>query len=437
MRNDPKIIRAWCMYDWANSVYNLTITSSIFPAYYQAVTSNAQGDSITIFEYSLQNTVLYTYALSIAFLCVVLIGPLLGGVADYFGKKKLFMQAFCLIGSSGCMGMYFFTKENPLWGISMLILATIGYAGSLVFYNAFLPEITTPDQTDKVSAKGFSYGYIGSVILLIFNLSMVLKPTWYGLCPTGDCDMPARISFLSVGIWWMGFSQYSLWYLPATKGNKALGANYLLSGFRELRKVAKQVSALPKLLYFLIACFLYSMGAQTVMYVATLFGEKEFKLETGQLIAVVLVLQLIAIPGANAAAWLSKKWGNVSGLSAVVIVWILICLLAYFMQNAQHFYMIAVLVGLVMGGIQALSRSTYSKLIPANTQDNASFFSFYEVTEKLAIVFGTFTYGLIQHLTGSMRNSVVALGLFFVLGLVFLYLTSQYKSEKHEVHPFL
>ena len=419
IKNNPRIIRAWCMYDWANSVYSLNITSSIFPAYYQAVTNNATNlDKVDFLGFQLTNSVLYSYAIAFAFLCVVVLSPILGVIADRTGKKKLFMRFFCTLGSLACMGLFFFTGENIEWGISMLILATIGYAGSLVFYNSYLPEITTPDMSDKVSARGFSYGYVGSVILLVFNLAMLLMPEYFGDISSG---MASRISFLMVGIWWLGFAQYSFSILPETTIEHKQSTNHLLSsGFLEIKKVFTQLKKLESLKRFLLAFFLYSMGVQTVMMVATLLGEKEFHLQTGELIATVLILQIVAIFGANIAAKVSLKIGNIKALILIVSIWILICLMAYFMQNGTHFYIIAVFVGFVMGAIQALSRSTYSKMIPADTTDHASFFSFYDVTEKLATVIGMFSYAFIEQLTGSMRNSVLAVGVFFIFGLVFL-----------------
>jgi MFS transporter, UMF1 family len=419
IKNNPRIIRAWCMYDWANSVYSLNITSSIFPAYYQAVTKNTSNlDKVNFLGFQLANSVLYSYAIAFAFLCVVLLSPILGGIADRTGNKKAFMKFFCTIGSLACMGLFFFTGENIEWGISMLILATIGYAGSLVFYNSYLPEITTPDMSDKVSAKGFSYGYVGSVILLVFNLTMLLLPEYFWNISS---EMASRISFLMVGVWWLGFAQYSFRILPETTLTHTEQTNHFISvGFLEIQNVFRQLKDLVLLKRFLLAFFLYSMGVQTVMLVATLLGEKEFHLQTGELIATVLILQIVAIFGANIAARVSLKIGNIKTLILIVSVWTIICLMAYFMQNGTHFYILAVFVGLVMGAIQALSRSTYSKMIPADSTDHASFFSFYDVTEKLSTVLGMFSYAFIEQLTGTMRNSVLAVGLFFIFGLIVL-----------------
>lgn len=415
------------MYDWANSVYSLNITSSIFPAYYQAVTKNpASLDKVKFLGFSVTNSVLYSYALSFAFLCVVAVGPLLGGIADYYGRKKLFMQLFCTLGSIACMGLYFFTGENIHFGILMLVIATIGYAGSLVFYNAFLPEIATPKMTDQISAKGFSYGYVGSVLLLIFNLTMLLMPEFFFNI---DSALASRISFLTVGLWWFGFAQYTFSILPETQNKNKNKISFIWTGFSEIKRVFIHVQNKGLIKGFLTAFFVYSMGVQTVMYVATLLGEKEFHLVTSQLITVVLILQIIAIVGANLAAWLSGLKGNIFALSVIMCIWIFICMGAYLMQNGTHFYMLAVLVGLVMGAVQSLSRSTYSKLIPANTKDHASYFSFYDVTEKLATVLGTFCYGLVEQVSGNMRNSVIALGIFFLAGLCVLYF-----SKKHSFY---
>jgi UMF1 family MFS transporter len=432
LKDNPKTIRAWCMYDWANSVYSLNITSSIFPAYYQAMTKDpATGDKVSFFGLEVTNSVLYTYAISFAFLCIVLSSPLLGGIADHFGRKKFFMKLFCSLGSLACMGLFFFTGKNVEWGIGMLVLATIGYAGSLVFYNAYLPIITSHSMTDKVSAKGFSYGYVGSVILLVINIAMMTMPTWFGI-PEENKALVPRISFLMVGIWWFAFAQYSFSGLPMDE-RKTNGSedHFITAGFKELQKVWAQIQGMTTLKLFLFSFFLYSMGVQTVMYVATLFGEKEFHLAQEQLISVVLILQLVAILGANASARLSKKIGNLGALIVIVFFWIGICIAAYFMENGDHFYMVAAVVGLVMGGIQALSRSTYSKYIPQDTEDHASYFSFYDITEKTAIVIGTFSYGLIEQLTGTMRNSVLALGAYFILGLCFLFMARS--SVKYQV----
>jgi UMF1 family MFS transporter len=419
-----KLHRSWAMYDWANSAYNLVITSTIFPAYYYAITTVKDGDKIvndkvTFFHRTYSNSVLFDYSLALAYLIIAFLSPILSSIADYKGNKKMFMQLFCYVGSLACCGLYFFKASTLEFGIICFVLAAIGYCGSLVFYNAFLPEIAVEEDRDRVSAQGFAYGYFGSVLLQVICFFFVLKPEWFGIT---DVSFPARLSFLLVGVWWMGFSQITFYNLPkGTPVTTHREHNILKSGFVELKKVWEQIKLMPVLRRYLGAFFFYSMGVQTVMLAATLFGSKELNLGTSELIAVILTIQIVAIAGAYIMAKLSEVFGNLRVLLGVVFIWIGVCIAAYMVQSAIHFYILAAVVGLVMGGIQSLSRSTYSKLMPA-THDTASFFSFYDVTEKIAIVIGMFSFGFIEELTGSMRNSIIALVGFFAIGAGILYL---------------
>ena len=429
-----KLHGAWSMYDWANSAYNLVITSTIFPAYYEAITSTKKdgeiiADKVEFFGRTFTNSSLFDYALAAAYLVIAIISPVLSSIADYKGNKKNFMRLFCYLGAASCTGLYFFTNRTLEWGIICFSLAAIGYCGSLVFYNAYLPEIALEEERDKLSAKGFAYGYIGSVILQLICFVFVLKPDLFGIT---DATFAPRLSFLLVGIWWFGFAQIPLTRLP---NNKPLlqrpEHNIIANGFHELRKVFRQLKHLHVLRTYLGAFFFYSMGVQTVMLAATLFGSKVLKLETSQLIATILIIQLVAIAGAYLMAKLSTRIGNLNVLLLVVFIWMAICVYAYFITSALEFYIVATVVGLVMGGIQSLSRSTYSKLMP-ETKDTASFFSFYDVTEKIAIVIGMFSFGLIEEITGSMRNSIVALVIFFALGAIILYLAI-YTAKKESL----
>ncbi|TXT34043.1 MAG: MFS transporter UMF1 family [Chitinophagaceae bacterium] len=433
---DKKVINGWAMYDWANSSYNLVITSTIFPAYYEAITGDGNDqtsvDTVTLFGREYVNTSLYNYALAIAFIIVAISSPILSSIADYKGNKKKFLFFFCTLGSIACSSMYFFTKDNLAFGLGCLIVACIGFWSSLVFYNSFLPEIAAPADQDKVSAKGFSMGYIGSMILQIICFVFVLSPQTFGI----TVGKASQISFLLVGFWWWGFAQISLKRLP---NNKPLGntntENIFTKGYKELNKVWKQVNHLPVLKRFLLSFFFFNMGVQTVMLVATLYGKSELNIPTTNLIIAILIIQLIAIPGAFTIAFLSKKIGNFQALMVTVFFWIILCVVGYKLprNGIYEFYGLAILVGFVMGGIQSLSRSTYAKLMPV-TKDTASFFSFYDVTEKIAIVIGMFSFGYINEFTGSQRNSVLALVVFFVLGLIVLYSAAvlQKKTHQHE-----
>ncbi len=428
-----KVINGWAMYDWANSVYNLVITSTIFPAYYEAVTGDGNdatlNDTVKIFGREFVNTSLYNYALAIAFFIVAIMSPILSSIADYKGNKKQFLFFFCTMGSVACSALYFFDKTNLVFGLSCLIIACIGFWSSLVFYNSYLPEIAAPEDQDKVSAKGFAMGYIGSVILQIICFVFVMSPQTFGI----DGGKAAQISFLLVGIWWWGFGQLALSKLP--KGTPALHkkneGSILTNGYKELNKVWKQLSELPVLKRYLAAFFFYNMGVQTVMLAATLYGKSELNIPTTNLIIAILIIQIVAIPGAYLVAKLSEKIGNFRALMFTILIWIALCVVGYSIprNGINQFYTLAIMVGFVMGGIQSLSRSTYAKLMPF-TKDTTSFFSFYDVTEKIAIVIGMFSFGYINEITGSQRNSVLALVIFFVIGFILLlFAMKKQKSE--------
>jgi UMF1 family MFS transporter len=416
-----KVINGWAMYDWANSVYSLVITSTIFPIYYNAVTTGASGsDQVVFFGFTLSNTVLYSYAIAASFLIIAALSPLLSGIADYGGKKLLFLKFFAYLGSFACAMLYFFDGSSIEYGILFSMLASIGYAGSIVFYNAYLPDITTADNYDMVSARGFAMGYIGSVILLLVNLVMISTPDTFGL---SDASQASRLSFLMVGIWWAGFAQITFKRLPEQISRERSQDSLLKKGYLEIKKVWQSLGNLRALKKFLLSFFFYSMGVQTVMYLAASFGDKELKLSGDQLIITVLIIQLVAIGGAYLFAKISQWKGNKFSLLTMIVIWIIICVLAFRVYSSIEFYGLAFMVGMVMGGIQSLSRATYSKLIPQGTVDTTSYFSFFDVTEKLAIVMGTLSYGLIEQFTGSMRNSTLALGAFFILGFLILFFT--------------
>jgi UMF1 family MFS transporter len=426
-----KVINGWAMYDWANSAYNLVITTTIFPAYYDAITTTMNGSVIShkiqFLGTEFESASLYNYAIATAYFLIALISPVLSSIADYKGNKKRFMQFFCYLGGLSCCALYWFQRETLSLGILCCILAAIGYCGSLVFYNSYLPEIAADEDKDKVSAKGFAYGYIGSVLLQLICFAFVLMPEWFGI---EDSTFAPRLSFLLVGIWWMSFAQITFTRLP--KGTAAVqnkGYNIFTNGFKELNKVWRQVKQMPVLKSFLLSFFFYSMGVQTVMLAATLFASQVIGLPTPKLIISLLIIQIVAIAGAFIMAKLSQRFGNFQVLMFVVIIWAVICITAYVITTELQFYLLAVSVGLVMGGIQSLSRSTYGKIMP-ETRDTTSFFSFYDVTEKIAIVIGMLSFGLVQQLTGNMRNSVLALIVFFIVGLICLFVTLQ--KEKLE-----
>ncbi len=427
IKGSRKLLNAWAFYDWANSVYSLVISSAIFPIFYGALFRVANIEKVTIFGGEIARAPLISYVTSLAFVFIAIVTPLIAGISDYLGNKRLFLKIFCYLGGISCIGLYWFSLENIYLGLTCYFFGLVGFWVSFAINNSYLPDVAFPEQQDGISAKGFSMGYAGSVILLLFNLAMVMKPDFFGI--EGDATEAAEIkamkySFLTVGIWWMVFSQYTFYHLP--KGFKKQGKrdHIILNGFKELKMVWHQLGGETRLKRYLAAFFVYSMAVQTVMLIATYFGEEEIQWgsdseRTTGLIISILVIQIVAIFGATVTALASKKFGNIRTLIVVNILWIIICIYAYFVITPVDFYIAAGCVGIVMGGIQALSRSTYSKFIPETT-DTASFFSFYDVAEKIGIVIGTFLYGFVAQYSGSMRNAIIFLGLFFLIGMFLL-----------------
>ncbi|WP_452599790.1 MFS transporter [Pontimicrobium sp. MEBiC01747] len=454
-KGSKKLLNAWAFYDWANSVYTLTITSSIFPIFYSALfltRAHASDEKIVnAFGMEFKSTALITFVTAFTFLVVAFTSPLLSGIADYVGNKKNFMKFFCYLGGLGCIGLYFFGIESDEIYYSLLFyfMGLIGYWGSLVFYNSYLPDIAYPEQQDSISAKGFSMGYIGSVILLIINLAMVMFPDVFGfdisvsqsILDNGTTveiekalkeakDFASikamRYSFITVGLWWIGFSQYSFYILPkgVSTGHKVT-KDVVFNGFKELKLVWNELLLNLRLKRYLLAFFVFSMAVQTIMLVAVYFGEEEIAWassseKTTGLIISILVIQVVAILGAFLTSKSSSKFGNIKTLIVINAIWMGLCFWGYFVETPIEFYATAGVVGLVMGGIQSLARSTYSKFLPA-TEDTTSYFSFFDVAEKIGIVIGMVIFGSIDQITGSMRNAFLCLFVFFLVGIILLF----------------
>ena len=461
-----RVVNGWAMYDWANSVYNLVITTTFFPIYFIAVTRGNDGDDkVRFLGRDFVNSSLYDYILAVSYLLIALSYPILTSIADTRGNKKNFMRFFCYMGALGCSLLFFFDKNNLGFGVVCFMMAAMGFVGSLVFYNAYLPEIAAPGDRDRISAKGFAFGYAGSVLMQMIGFALVVLMK-------GQEGKATQITFLLVGIWWVSFAQIAFSRLPNPEKKQLVKGNVFKDGFREVKKVYNEVRHLPVLKRFLRGFFFYSMGVQTVMLAATLFGSKLLNLEDSKLIITVVLIQLVAIVGAIVMSRLSARFGNLRVLMGVVLLWVFICIAAYGTATSagdlefyhekidalkpEHqaaglsnnsslvasldrdiasfeeelapkqkpieysFYGLALAVGLVMGGIQSLSRSTYSKLMP-ETHDTASYFSYYDLTEKIALVIGILSFGYIEELTGNMKNSVLSLIIFFVIGLAWLY----------------
>lgn len=471
IKNNPKIMKAWAAYDWANSVYSLVITSTIFPIYYAILTTVTEkkvfveetGESIMVpvrnqimvFGESYHPDAIYGYSLTISFFIVVLLSPFLSSLADTIGNKKSFLQFFCYLGATSCMGLAMFTGMNNVFlGLLFSITASVGFWGSLVFYNSFLPDIATRDKQDALSARGYVYGYIGSVVLVIICLILIQV-----LAKDAEqAKLYTRISFLLTGAWWFGFAQYTFRHLPqfgmvkdqlpkdlvllnyknifkkheeqggfgeVLKDNVSFYVDVAKESFNELFKVGRTLFKDANLKYFLSSFFFYSVGMQTIFLMATLFGKSEINLEQGKLIATLLIIQIEAIIGAIIFSRLSRRIGNKNVISIAIVLWMVACLSAYFLNKENpyveyQFYGVAAIVGLVMGGLQAMSRSTYSKLLPEESNDNTTYFSFYDVLEKLAIILGTFIFATLIDRFDNMRYAALSMTLFFAVGLILI-----------------
>ena len=429
-KGSKKLLNAWAFYDWANSVYSLTISSSIFPIFYSALFIS-EIKTVQAFGFEFKSTALITFVTAFTFLVVAFMSPLLSGIADYVGNKRFFLKLFCYIGSIGCIGLYWFSLDRIYISILFYFMGLIGFWGSLVFYNSYLPDIAYSEQQDRISAKGFSLGYLGSVILLIVNLAMVMTKD------TGAEKMQMmRYSFVTVGLWWALFSQYSFYWLPkgVSEGHKVTKAIFF-NGLRELYLVWKQLKENIQLKRYLYAFFVFSMAVQTIMLVAVYFGEEEISWggdseKTTGLIVSILVIQLLAIIGAVLTSKASSKFGNIRVLIAINFIWMCLCFYAYFMETPFQFYIAASVVGLVMGGVQSLARSTYSKFLP-KTEDTTSYFSFFDVAEKVGLVIGMVIFATIDQITGTMRNAILILFVFFLFGIILLFRVPRYNEKRN------
>ena len=412
--NDRKTMNGWALFDWANSAFALVITTAIFPPYFLGVVD----PTFTVAGLAFSNSAWLTLTITVSYLIIAVLSPILSGIADAGGRRKFFLSMFTTMGGIACISLYWFKEMEDLWlGTLGFALGLIGFAGGLVFYNSFLPVIATQDRFDNLSARGFAMGYIGSVLLLVFNLAMVLNPSWFGI---PDDKTAVLLAFVTVGIWWLVFGYIAFSRLPADVRKKSAGlADVSRKGWREFTSVWKRVKSSKPTLRFLGAFFSYSAGVQTVIFLASAFASKELGFESSELIQVVLILQIVAIGGAYLAAAVSKRYGNKMAIYFQLVIWFGICLAGYFVQGKSTFYGVAAAVGLVMGGIQSMSRSTYAKLIPTR-EDVTSYFSFYDILEKVAIVGGTFIFAVLDILTGSMRLSLLALSVFFALGMIIL-----------------
>lgn len=437
-KGDKKVIRGWVMYDWANSVYPLIISSAIFPILYETQTSVKDPitkatifDTVSVFGMEFKNTEFYAYLICLSYIVVALLSPVLSGIADAGGKRKLFMQFFCYLGAISSGLLYFFHADRysleggPFyidWSILALFFGSVGFWASLVYYNSYLPEIAEPKDHDKISARGFSMGYLGSSILLIIVLILTVFTK----------AIPIRFAFPLVSLWWISFATYSFMRLPKSTATSKVEGNMIVKGYREVYKVWKEINLNIPLKRYLFSFFMFNMAVQTIMVMAVAFANKEVRgIKQQDLIISILIIQFIGILGAYLLSKVSRKIGNLKSIGIAIIIWIGLCLGVYYLvYEPWQFFIAAAIVGLVMGGIQSLARSTYSKLLP-ETKDLTSYFSFYDLAEKIGLAVGTLTFGLIEGYL-NIRTSILALVIFFVIGLIILLFIPKTSNLQHE-----
>ena len=437
-KGDKKIIRGWVMYDWANSVYPLIISSAIFPILYETqtsvkdpITKTTIFDTVSVLGMEFKNTEFYAYLICLSYIVVALLSPVLSGIADAGGKRKLFMQFFCYLGAISSGLLYFFHADRSSveggpfyidWSILALFFGSVGFWASLVYYNSYLPEISEPKDHDKISARGFSMGYLGSSILLIIILILTVFTK----------AIPIRFAFPLVSIWWISFATYSFIRLPKSTATSKIEGNIILKGYREVYKVWKEIKLNIPLKRYLFSFFMFNMAVQTIMVMAVAFANKEVRgIKQQDLIISILIIQFIGILGAYLLSKVSSRIGNLKSIGIAIVIWIGLCLGVYYLvYEPWQFFIAAGIVGLVMGGIQSLSRSTYSKLLP-ETKDLTSYFSFYDLAEKIGLAVGTLTFGLIEGLL-NIRTSILALVIFFFIGLIILLFIPKTSNLQHE-----
>ncbi|MAO45585.1 MAG: MFS transporter [Crocinitomicaceae bacterium] len=444
---EEKVKWGWAVYDWANNVYSLVITTAIFPIFYIGITSTTDKENcetshiVEFFGWEFINTELSSYILALSFVAVIILSPLLSGMADFAGKKKLFLRLFCYTGSAGCVGLYWFDPNHLELSMIPFFMASIGFWGSVGFYNAYLPEIAPREEHDKLSARGYAMGYWSSLIILVICAVLITgvgKYLDFKFYIGAGVHMElvqtiTRCCFVLVGFWWFGFAHITFNALPESEKKDLPTGNILFQGFKELRGVARELKGTKHLTRYLFAFFIMSMAIQTIMLMASSFGKKVIKLETTELIIIIFIVNLLAIPGAFGVSALSKRIGNIRALVACIIGWAAVCLGAYFFAKDETdtigFYAVACGIGFLMGGTQSLNRATYSKILP-DTDDPASYFSFYEMLEKGGLIIGMFGWGFIEGFTGTMHNSVLAMLVLFTLAyLAMMLVPKEYRIK--------
>jgi MFS transporter, UMF1 family len=404
VRSERRRVLAWALYDWANSAFATTVMAGFFPVFFKQYWST--GVDVT------ESTLRLGLANSAGSLVLAVAAPFLGAMADRGGVRKRFLAFFAFLGAVNTCGLFLVAQGQWVAASILYIVASVGFAGGNIFYDALLVDVTTPERSDRVSALGYALGYLGGGLLFAVNVLMSLKPAWFGLADTAQA---VRISFVTVGVWWAVFSiPLFLWVRerPA-KGRPAKGLEMVGSGWRQLRDTFRQVRRLRMVALFLIAYWLYIDGVDTIVKMAVDYG-LSLGFDSNQLVAALLLVQFVAFPAALGFGWIGQRLGTKTGIYLAIVVYLGVTVWGYLMDRPWEFWVMAVVIGLVQGGIQSLSRSFYSRIIPPSK--SAEFFGFFNMLGKFAAVVGPVIMGWAAVLTGNPRSGILALAVLFLLG---------------------
>jgi UMF1 family MFS transporter len=403
------------MYDWANSAFATTILAAVLPIYFVSIVPKG-GVNITVFGLSFHTfaTPLWSYGITIAMVIVAISAPILGAIADSSRSKRQFLIWFTYLGAFFTALLVTIGYGDYLRALLFFIIANIGFAAGNVFYDAFLPEIAPEGERDYVSGKGFAYGYLGGGLLLVINLLMIQHPGWFGI---PDAAWGARLSFLTVGIWWGVFAIPTFLYVR-DQGQGRKHPHYIRRGFNTIATTMQKMRRFKDLLKFLVSFLIYNDGIQTVIVMAAIFGKEELGFSVFTLIGCLLMVQVIGFPSSLFMGRLAQRIGEKQTIYICLAVYCGIVIYGYFITTPMEFWVLGALVGLVQGGSQAISRSLYSSLLPLGHE--AEFFGFFAIANRFASIFGPLVFGVVANVTGSVRNSILALITFFIVGFIIL-----------------
>ena len=415
-----RVINAWAMYDWANSAFAVVILTAVFPVYYRALAINAGRAPEDATAY-------WAYTTSLSLLVVALIGPVLGAMADIVGGKTRFLGAALLLGVLGSTTLAFLGEDTFILGSVLFAIANLGFAGGNIFYEALLPHIARPYDFDRVSARGYAFGYLGGGLFLLFSLISILRPAWFWL---PDREFAVRASFVGVAVWWLVFSIPLFRHIedPRRASRPPISVRVITAGFQRLLGTLGQIHRYRQLALFLLAFWIYNDGISTIIKLAAAFGD-EIGLDHNQMLIALILTQFIGFPSSIGFGALAQSLGSKLSIFFGLGVYTLVSIAAFFMTSAVHFYILAVVVGLVQGGTQALSRSLFAMMVPKTR--SSEFFGFFSTGEKVAGIIGPAIFGLMGQLTGSSRWGMISVTLLFVAGAALLYRVDE--TEGHRV----